>query len=607
MVARLPGAPGQIAEQIYRGYDFHSRQPCLRITVQLPLGSLTDVAEIDRWLEGPFAITPTRLAAAIRPLADHTPEALATAVTERALLLIGEMLRGAEYPSFEHGKVLEVEALPGQPRHCRVRILLPAIDNVPAEVFSNVLKDVLKTVLTQLGKPPQPELVEQVWSTLNTSVVGKLAGIVKFNSSTTPICHVAHKLDIPYRHIGNGLVQFGWGAKGVVTRGSAVARDSAIGAMVCMYKQITAERLRIAGLPAARHLVVNSRGAALAAARELGWPVVVKPSNLERSYGVTAGIGNDAALLAAYDLASPGAEHTLVERHEPGICHRILIASGQHIYTVIRYAKGIIGNGHETVAERVASTNADLAKLPPWKRMKDTPLDDEALKCLADQGLTVDSIPADGERVNLRAITSGEWGGDIANLTTTIHPDNVALAISAANLLGLTVAGIDLMTVDISRPWHENNATIIEVNYDPQFALSRREDDAARLLPALVEGDGRIPVHLVTGEGDLLARAREVRHALASEGRAVHLTSAHCSEDMSGDPIVLLADTLFARSLALIMRPEVRELIVVGQPQELFVNGLAVDRLASLHIADSDSQRGKNLERDMRARFPIAG
>ena len=381
MSAKLPAAPGQTTEQNYRGYDFQSRQPGLRITIDLPLIAPDDLAVVDRWLQGPFAVLPRRFATLSPVPAASSPDLLATAIAERALLLVGEMLRGAEFPSFEHGHVLKVDPIPGQPRHRQLRILLSTLDHIPANTFSVVLKHVVRTMLTQLVKPPEPELVQQVWTDLH-EIVKKLAGIVKFNSSTLPICHLAHKLDIPMRHLGNGLVMFGWGARAVVTRGSAVATDSGIGAMVCMYKQITAERLRTAGLPAARHRVVNSHESALAAARELGWPVVVKPSNLERSYGVTAQITDEAALIAAYDLASAGAEHTLVEQQEPGICHRILIANGQLIYAVIRYAKCIIGDGKATVTERVASVNADLAKLPPWKRMRDTPLDDEALACL---------------------------------------------------------------------------------------------------------------------------------------------------------------------------------------------------------------------------------
>jgi cyanophycin synthetase len=605
MASRSATLPGHSSRENFRPYDFLSRQPSIRISVELPLGALRDVSCIDRWLLGPFAVLPERLARDTSQPPDDTRDALAAAVAQRALVLFGELCRAAGIPSFESGRVLAMRPIAHSPQDREAVLLLPVIDHVPVSAFGKILKDIVRLLVTNLASEPEPSLVERVLADLKGNLVDRLASALNFNSSTLPICRLAFKQDIPFRHVGNGFFLFCTGARSVITRGSAVGRDSALGAQICSYKQITAEILRAAGLPAADHVVVDSHQAALAAARELGWPVVVKPSNLERSQGVTTNITSEAALIAAYDLASAAGGQTLVERQIAGICHRIMIADGQMVYTVIRYAKGVIGNGRDTVAELAASANAEAARLPPWKRLKDVPLDAAAIACLAEQGLTPQSVPAAGRRAFVRPITSGEWGGDVENLTARVHPDNVALAISAASVLGLSIAGVDLMSVDIARPWHENGAAIIEVNFDPQFATSYREDVAAQLLPAFVAGDGRITVHLVTGQGDLLGQARALRLRLSADNRAIHITGAGHTEDHLGGEIAMAAGTLFERGLALAMRPDVHELILIGSEAELFAQGLPVDRLASAHVVHDDPQRRQQVESELRARFRI--
>jgi cyanophycin synthetase len=244
--------------------------------------------------------------------------------------------------------------------------------------------------------------------------------------------------------------------------------------------------------------------------------------------------------------------------------------------------------------------------VPPWKRIVVNGQADElAAQCLAEVGLTLQSVPDEGQWAPLRPYVSDDWGGTSEDVAGAIHPENTQLAIDAARALGLTIAGVDLMTVDISRPWHENGAIINEMNYKPQFATLNREIRVASLVQALVNDDGRIPVHLVTGEGDMLGAAQDLKRQFSSEGHKCHLTSAGFTEDGEGREMVMRLSSLFERSLALTMRSDVQELIMVGQPAELFTRGLAVDRLESAYVIDDDPERGERLLREIRARFPV--
>jgi cyanophycin synthetase len=52
-----------------------------------------------------------------------------------------------------------------------------------------------------------------------------------------------------------------------------------------------------------------------------------------------------------------------------------------------------------------------------------------------------------------------------------MHPDNVTACEMAAGVVGLDVAGIDVLTPDISVPFRENGAVIIEVNAGPGIRM----------------------------------------------------------------------------------------------------------------------------------------
>ena len=67
----------------------------------------------------------------------------------------------------------------------------------------------------------------------------------------------------------------------------------------------------------------------------------------------------------------------------------------------------------------------------------------------------------------LRATANLSTGGTAIDRTDEMHPDNITACEMAAGAIGLDIAGIDVLTPDISVPFRENGAVIIEVNAAP--------------------------------------------------------------------------------------------------------------------------------------------
>jgi len=583
------------------GYDFQSSQPCVRVELKLNLGTLRDTRTIDTWFRDIFKMKEESYAdEGKRRKGDR--DALAGSVARRVLALYGELARAGGIPCFDRGRVLRIESSSVERGSYRATLALPLVDSINLSVFERILQTSVRLVLDPLTGMPSREAAEPLLTQIDEGLIRQLKSAHPFGTSTVYVCEIAHLAKVPFRHIGNGNIKLGWGARSRLLNRSATESDSAIGNAICGNKRLTAHIFKAAGFPVPEHIPVNSYEEAAEAAGKFGWPVVVKPEDRDRSEGVTVDVDSAAALREAYDEARGFSDHILIERQLPGECNRIIVAGGEIIYGVRRRPKGVKGNGEDTIAKLVASADERELSQPPWKRFKRYSLDEMALEQLAKQGFAPETVLEDEQWAYLRPMSTDAWGGETNSITKKIHPDNALLAIGAARLLGLTVAGVDIMSEDIAVSWRENGGTIIELNYRPEFYSQGREADAARLMPILVEGDGRIPVHLVTGEGDLLSEARKLKSGLESQGRKCHLTSADFSEDGDGREVTMGFSSLFDRSLALTMRTDVHELIMVGRTEDLFAHGLAVDRLESVLVVDADRKRGERTAREISLR-----
>lgn len=586
------------------GYDYRGKQPSLVLRHSLRLADVPGVEPIDDWLRNYLGVADEYLAD-INTRRPKTAEQLARAVCERALILYGEFVRLCGLPSFDPGTVLAVDIGRDDRATADLVVRLPLVDHFPQKFFSGLYGDVIAMTYRFLAYTPSESAIAELYGKIEQLFIGTLRKSVPFVPATVPICKLAYRADIPFRHMGGGVIQFGWGAKSRIFHNAAFQQDSAVGANIAHNKQLTARVLRAAGFPVPDHLAVTNPQAAVEAAAKLGWPVVVKPADCERSIGVTIDISSEDALLEAYSKAAAASSQVLVERHIPGTCHRIMVADGKIVYAVKRDPKAVVGNGTDTVRALVASTNAGFARMPPWRRLQAAVLDDLALSCLARAGLDTESVPEPGQVVPLRPYVSDEWGGSIDDVRDRMHPDNARLAIDIARALRLSFAGVDFITTDISVPWHQGDGAINEVNFQPQYATVERRLAPEGILSLFSVGDGRVPVHIITGSENLLLSGCKLAENRRREGLVCYVTDAGYSEDGQGRPMNLTAGSLFDRVIALLMRDDLDELVVVDERQDLLKTGFPVDRIASLSIYHSDKKARDAIKRQFELRAAV--
>jgi cyanophycin synthetase len=357
---------------------------------------------------------------------------------------------------------------------------------------------------------------------------------VRLGPSTGVIVEEARRRGIPVRRLGTGsLVQLGQGANLRRIRATATDATSIIASDIAQDKDITKQVLSNIGLAVPAGDVAKTLDDALTIARTIGFPVILKPVAGNQGRGISSRLDDEAALRDAW-AGREDERATVVERHAGGRDHRVLVVNGRVVAVAERVPAHVVGDGVRSIRELIEEVNRDPRRGPGHAyQLTAIPIDDETAGHLADLGLTLESVPASGERVVLRPTANLSTGGTSIDRTEEIHPDNVTACEMAAGVIGLDIAGLDVITPDISVPFKENGAVIIEVNAVPGIrmhthpASGKPRNVGGAVLDMLFPPGSRatIPVIAVTGTNGKTTTTRLVAHIFRSTGRTVGFTT----------------------------------------------------------------------------------
>jgi cyanophycin synthetase len=360
---------------------------------------------------------------------------------------------------------------------------------------------------------------------------------VRLGPSTGSIVNAALARGVPYRRLTQGsLVQFGWGVRQRRIWAAEVDATSAVSESIAQDKDLSKRLLQSAGVPVPFGRPVDDvEDGWRAATEEIGLPVVVKPLDGNQGKGVTVNVTTrehfELAFKSAEDIGS-----VLVEKYLPGSDFRLLVVGNMLVAAARRDPPQVSGDGVSTVRQLVDAVNKDPRRgdghATSLTKMR---LDDIAIERLRQQGLTVDSVPAKGQRVILRNNANLSTGGSATDVTDDVHPEVAQRAIAAAQIVGLHVCGVDVVAETVMRPLEEVNGGIVEVNaapglrmhLSPSFGKGRNVGKAVikSIYGADKNADGRIPLVAVTGVNGKTTTARLITHLLTTAGLKTGMTN----------------------------------------------------------------------------------
>ena len=359
---------------------------------------------------------------------------------------------------------------------------------------------------------------------------------VRLGPSTGSIVNAAIARGVPYRRLTEGsLVQFGWGSKQRRIQAAETGNTSAIAEAIAQDKDLTKMLLDAAGVPVPQGQVVSREEDAWTVANKIGLPVVLKPRDGNQGKGVAVNIETREQLNAAFAVASNISSDVIVEQYIPGHDFRMLVIGNQLIAAARRDPPQVIGDGTHTIRQLVNQVNTDPLRgdghATPLTKIR---FDDIALATLATQHLTADSIPEKGKRILLRNNANLSTGGSATDVTDEVHPELAARMVTAAQMVGLDIAGVDLVAETVIKPMEEQRAGIVEINaapglrmhLSPSFGKARPVGEAI-VASMFAEGDNaRIPVVAVAGTNGKTTTVRLTAHLLGTSGKRVGMTNS---------------------------------------------------------------------------------
>ena len=364
-----------------------------------------------------------------------------------------------------------------------------------------------------------------------------LAERVAFGPSTQALVDEAALRDIPFIRLNEAsLVQLGHGVHQKRIRATMTSQTASVAVDIASDKKLTNRLLAATGVPVPRSEVVRSEEQAVAAATRIGFPVAVKPLDGNHGRGVALDLADAEAVRIAFRGARAQSRggSVVVESFLFGNDYRCLVIGGVLRAVAQRVPAHVEADGRHSLAELVEVTNADPRRgIGHEKVLTRIKIDDESISYAREQGFELSDVPPRGRRIYLKRTGNMSTGGISIDRTEEIHPDNAEIAELAARVVGLDIAGIDLVCPDIGLPVRETEGGIVEVNAAPGFRMHTHPTEGEPQYVAKPVVDmlfppgtpSRIPIVAVTGTNGKTTTARMIAHIMKGMGRKVGLTS----------------------------------------------------------------------------------
>ncbi len=415
--------------------------------------------------------------------------------------------------------------------------------------------------------------------------------------STAHIVDAATQRGIPFIRLTEGnLVQLGHGAAQRRIWTAETDRTSAIAESIASDKDMTKSLLQACGVPVPEGALVRSPEQAWEEAQDIGLPVVIKPYDGNHGRGVSLNLMTEEDVIAAYHLAARkgDSKSVLVERYVTGNEHRLLVVGNRLVAAAKGESLWVTGDGKSNINQLVDSQiNID----PRRGTGEDSPLNivtadqcAEVILELKRQNMNGESIPLEAQKVLI------QHNGNVAiDVTDDVHPEIARIAALATRIVGLDIAGIDLVCDDITRPLQEQAGAIIEVNASPGLlahlkpAQGQARDIGSAIIEHLFgkEDNGRIPIIGISGSRDTQYIAQLLGKMLSMNGQ---YTGVSCADGLFLDQrqVVKSDCTTWEAGQRLLLNRNVQAAIFESNAKTILSDGLAYDKCQVGLITDLD-------------------
>lgn len=358
---------------------------------------------------------------------------------------------------------------------------------------------------------------------------------VRFGPSTGALVEEAVSRDIPFIRLNEqSLVQLGYGRHQKRIQATTTANTNMIATDIAGNKHATKKMLGDMGVPVPKGYRIRDLDELENTLSAVGYPAVIKPLDGNHGKGATVGITDLEHAEIAFEKAKEYSRWVIVEQQLTGADFRALVVNNRLIAVAERIPAHIVGDGKNTIEKLIELANADPRRGFGHENVLTLiEIDGQTMRCIKAKDYTLETVLPEGEILHLKTTANISTGGTAIDRTDEVHPLNVFLFERIARIIGLDVAGVDIIAPNVSEPLAESGGGIIEVNAAPGFRMHLSPSEgigrnvAEHVLDMLFppQTPSRIPIIAVTGTNGKTTTTRLIAHVLKGSGCTVGFTT----------------------------------------------------------------------------------
>ena len=226
----------------------------------------------------------------------------------------------------------------------------------------------------------------------------------------------------------------------------------------------TARAILIAnGLPWPEEIIIR-KGGDVGNILERFRKVVVKPVDAAHGNGVTVGVEDHAALVAAIEYAQEYSKNVIVQEHVGGDDYRLLYIGDQLVAAAMRKPARVFGDGIHSIGQLIDMENKNPDRGRNYSEKMNFIDRSAAERYLEDR---INEVPEPNKEVQVVGTANIGSGGEAFDVTEDIDARVVKIGLEAARALKLGLCAVDII-MDSNDPL---SAKIIELNASPTFGM----------------------------------------------------------------------------------------------------------------------------------------
>lgn len=282
-------------------------------------------------------------------------------------------------------------------------------------------------------------------------------------------------------HLGHGFWRIRRAGAETTVWKHVVMLDDAVTLRLALNKPIVDGLLAEAGVPVPDQVEVSAgEPGALEFVRAADGACVVKPARGSSGSGATTGVRTPAELRRASIRAARVDDRIVVQSQAEGDLYRVLLLEGRPLDVLRRLPPRVTGDGRSTIAALIDRENARRLDAGGSAGSSLLLIDLECVLTLGRDGLSLDSVLAEGQTVAVKGVTNQNSIDDNSSVRDEVGQSLLEDAARAARATGIRLAGVDLITPDPRRSLADAGGVVIEVNATPGLHYHYQIADADR-------------------------------------------------------------------------------------------------------------------------------